>query len=154
MRDQSWLQSIFHQRWLLYALLSAISASFVGIFGKIGMAEIDSNLATAIRSVVMTLFLVAVCSMLGVWSKIGTLHGKAMLMIVLSGVAGAVSWLFYFRAIQIGPVSQVAPIDKLSMPFAVILAVLILRDRPSDINWLGVFLIVAGGYLAAMPAGR
>lgn len=154
MRDQSWLQSIFHQRWLAYALLSAVSASFVGIFGKIGMAEIDSNLATAIRSVVMTLFLVAVCSALGVWSKVGTLHGKAILMIVLSGVAGAISWLFYFRAIQLGPVSQVAPIDKLSMPFAVLLAVLILRDHPSDINWLGVLLIVAGGYLAAQPAGR
>lgn len=154
MRDQSWLQSIFQQRWLLYALLSAISASFVGIFGKIGMAEIDSNLATAIRSIVMTLFLVAVCSTFGVWSKVGTLHGKAILMIVLSGVAGAVSWLFYFRAIQIGKVSQVAPIDKLSMPFAVILAVLILRDRPGALNWLGVLLIMAGGYLAALPAGR
>ena len=75
-------------------------------------------------------------------------------MIVLSGVAGAVSWLFYFRAIQIGQVSQVAPIDKLSMPFAVVLAVLILRDRPSVWNWLGVLLIVGGGYLAAMPRGQ
>lgn len=154
MRDSSWLQSLFQQRWLLYALLSAVSASFVGIFGKIGMAEIDSNLATAIRSVVMTLFLVLLCTSLGIWSKVGTLHGKAVLMIVLSGVAGAVSWLFYFRAIQLGPVSQVAPIDKLSMPFAVILAVLLLRDRPSDINWLGVALIMLGGYLAAQPAGR
>jgi transporter family protein len=154
MRDHRWLQAIFRQRWLLFALLSAASASFVGIFGKLGMKEIDSNLATAVRSVVMTLFLVGVCTAFGAWSKVGTLHGKAILMIVLSGVAGAVSWLFYFRAIQIGTVSQVAPIDKLSMPFAVILAVLILRDRPSDINWLGVLLIVAGGYLASLPAGR
>jgi transporter family protein len=119
-----------------------------------GAAEIDSNLATAVRSVVMTVFLVAVCSLLGVWSKIGTLHGKAILMIVLSGMAGAISWLFYFRAIQIGKVSQVAPIDKLSMPFAVVLAVLILRDRPSTLNWLGVLLIVAGGYLASLPATK
>ena len=141
-------------KWLVYALLSAASAAFVGIFGKIGMSEVDSNLATAIRSVVMTLFLVAVCGVLGVWSKVHTLHGRAMLAIVLSGVAGAVSWLFYFRAIQLGHVSQVAPIDKLSMPFAVILAVLILGDRPSALNWLGVLLIVAGGYLASLPGQR
>ena len=139
-------------RWLVYALLSAVSAAFVGIFGKLGMAEIDSNLATAFRSVVMTLFLVAVCGVMGLWPKLATLHGKAILMIVLSGVAGAVSWLFYFRAIQLGRVSQVAPIDKLSMPFAVILAVLLLGDRPGAWNWLGVVLIMAGGYLASLPA--
>jgi transporter family protein len=139
-------------RWLVYALLSAASAAFVGIFGKMGMAEVDSNLATAVRSIVMTVFLVGVCSMMGVWSKVATLHGRAILMIVLSGVAGAVSWLFYFRAIQLGKVSQVAPIDKLSMPFAVILAVLILGDKPGAWNWVGVLLIVAGGYLASLPA--
>ena len=143
-------------RWLVYALLSAASAAFVGIFAKVGMAaaEVDSNLATAIRSVVMTLFLLAVCTSLGVWTKVQTLHGRALLMIVLSGVAGAVSWLFYFRAIQLGHVSQVAPIDKLSMPFAVLLAVLILGDRPSAWNWMGVLLIVAGGYLASLAPTR
>lgn len=140
--------------WLLYALLSALAASFVGIFGKLGMSEVDSNLATAVRSIVMTLFLVGVCQFTGAWSKLQTLHGKALLMIVLSGIAGAVSWLFYFRAIQVGQVSRVAPIDKLSMPFAVVLAVLILRDRPTVLNWLGVLLIVGGGYLAAMPRGQ
>ena len=141
-------------RWLAFALLSAASAAFVGIFGKIGMAEIDSNLATAIRSIVMTFFLVAVCGAMGVWSKLPTLHGRAVAMIVLSGVAGAVSWLFYFRAIQLGTVAQVAPVDKLSMPFAVILAVLILGDRPTSWNWLGVALIVFGGYLASLPAAK
>jgi transporter family protein len=137
--------------WLLYALLSAVAAAFVGIFGKLGMSEVDSNLATTVRSIVMTLLLVAFCQFIGAWSKIHTLHRKAILMIVLSGLAGAVSWLFYFRAIQVGTVSQVAPIDKLSMPFAVVLAVLILRDRPTMWNWLGVLLIVGGGYLASLP---
>jgi bacterial/archaeal transporter family protein len=137
--------------WLLFALLSAVAAAFVGIFGKLGMKEVDSNLATAVRSVVMTLLLVTFCLFTGAWSKIHTLHGKAILMIVLSGLAGAISWLFYFRAIQVGEVSQVAPIDKLSMPFAVVLAVLILRDRPTIWNWLGVLLIVGGGYLASLP---
>src|SRR5882724_11188890 len=134
--------------WLLYALLSAFAAAFVGIFGKLGMSEVDSNLATAVRSIVMTLFLAGVCQFTGAWSKLQTLHSRAILMIVLSGVAGAISWLFYFRAIQVGQVSQVAPIDKLSMPFAVVLAVLILRDRPTFVNWIGVLLIVGGGYLA------
>lgn len=144
------------QRWLLFAILSALSAAFVGIFAKVGMGEheIDSNLATAVRSVVMTLFLVGVSGVLGLWSKLPTIHGKAMLAIVLSGVAGAVSWLFYFKAIQLGKVSQVAPIDKLSMPFAVLLAVLLLGDRPTVWNWLGVGLIVVGGYLASLPAAR
>jgi len=137
-------------RWLLFAILSAVAAAFVGIFGKLGMEKIDSNLATVVRSIVMTLFLLVACTVLGVWTKLPTLHGRAIWMIVLSGVAGAVSWLFYFRAIQLGHVSQVAPIDKLSMPFAVVLAVLILRDRPSGLNWLGVILIVAGGYLASL----
>jgi transporter family protein len=136
----------------MYALLSAVSAAFVGIFGKLGMSEVDSNLATAVRSIVMTVFLVGFCSVIGVWAKLPTLHGRAILMIVLSGVAGAVSWLFYFRAIQLGKVSQVAPVDKLSMPFAVVVAVLILGDRPGVLNWVGVILIVAGGYLASLPA--
>ena len=137
-------------RWLIFAILSAVAAAFVGIFGKLGMEKIDSNLATVVRSIVMTLFLLVACTVLGVWTKLPTLHGRAIWMIVLSGVAGAVSWLFYFRAIQLGHVSQVAPIDKLSMPFAVVLAVLILGDRPSGLNWLGVIMIVAGGYLASL----
>ena len=137
-------------RWLIFAILSAVAAAFVGIFGKLGMEKIDSNLATVVRSIVMTMFLLVACTVLGVWTKLPTLHGRSIWMIVLSGVAGAVSWLFYFRAIQLGHVSQVAPIDKLSMPFAVVLAVLILGDRPSGLNWLGVILIVAGGYLASL----
>ena len=139
------------QPWLVYALLSALAASFVAIFGKVGMKQVDSNLATAVRSVVMTLFLVAVCSVMGLWSKLGTISGKAIGMIVLSGVAGAVSWLFYFRAIQLGTVSQVAPIDKLSMPLGILLAVIFLKERPTMINWLGIAMIAGGAYLATLP---
>jgi transporter family protein len=73
-------------------------------------------------------------------------------MIVLSGAAGAASWLFYFRAVQLGDVSKVAPIDKLSMPLAIILAAVVLGERPTLVNWLGVGLIVAGAYFAALPA--
>ena len=140
------------QSWLLYALLSALCASLVAVFGKAGMKHIDSNLATTIRSIVMTLFLLAVCSALRLWSKLPTLDRKSLAMIVLSGLAGALSWLFYFKAIQIGQVSQVAPIDKLSMPLAVLLAIIIFpTDRPTSVNWLGIALIATGGYLAALP---
>jgi transporter family protein len=137
-------------RWLLYALLSAASAAFVGIFAKIGMPkDVNSSVATTIRGVAMALLLCLFCTAMGLWPKAETIPRKAFIGILLSGAAGATSWLFYFRAIQLGNVSKVAPIDKLSMPFAVLLAVLILGDRPSLLNWAGVALIVAGGYLAS-----
>jgi transporter family protein len=142
-----------NSRWLVYALLSAAAAALVPIFGKLGMKEADDTLATTVRSVVMTLFLFVVATALGSWSKVSTLTGKAMGMVVLSGLAGATSWLFYFKAIRVGEVSRVAPIDKLSMPLAIVLAVLLLGERPNLVNWTGVALIVAGAYLAAMPAG-
>jgi len=142
---------MIQQTWLFYALLSAGAAALVGIFGKIGMRGVDSNLATAVRSIVMTIFLLGVCQFMGLWSKVGSLSGKAVGMIVLSGLAGAISWLFYFKAIQIGTVAQVAPIDKLSMPLAVILAVMFLGDRPSAVNWIGIAFIAGGAILAAIP---
>jgi bacterial/archaeal transporter family protein len=139
-------------RWLLYAILSAIAASLVAIFAKLGMEKVDPTFATMIRSVVMTVLLLVTCTFAGVWSKLPELKGRPLLMIVFSGAAGAASWLFYFRAVQLGDVSKVAPIDKLSMPLAIILAVLILDERPTTVNWLGVVLIVAGAFLASMPA--
>lgn len=138
-------------RWLLYALLSAASAAFVGIFAKVGMPkDVDTNVATAIRGVVMALLLCLFCTVLQLWPKLETIPRRAFLGIILSGAAGATSWLFYFRAIQLGEVSKVAPIDKLSMPLAVILAVLLLKERPAWMNWIGVALIAAGGYLASL----
>ena len=138
-------------RWLVYAFLSAISAAFVGIFGKAALREVDSTLATVIRSIVMSLLLVGVATASNLWPKLSGIHAKAFWAIVLSGTAGALSWLFYFKAIQVGTVSQVAPIDKLSMPLAILLAVVLLGDRPSRLNWLGIALIVAGAFLAAAP---
>jgi bacterial/archaeal transporter family protein len=139
------------QKWLQYALLSALCASLVGIFGKVGMKGIDANLATAFRSVVQALFVLAVCTALGTWTHAGPLHGKAVLSIIAAGVAGGASWLFYFKALQAGTVAQVAPIDKLSMPLAVLLAVILLGDRPTWVNWAGILMIAAGAYLAALP---
>jgi len=149
MPPRHWLVELFSRHaWLAYALLAAISASLINVFAKVGMEGINSNLATAIRSIVMTIFLVGVCIWLGVWDKLPTVHTKALTMIVLSGVAGALSWLFVFRAIQLSEVSRVAPIDKLSMPLGIVLAVLILGERPTLLNWVGIAAIAVGAYLA------
>lgn len=134
----------------MYALISALAASLVAIFGKLGLGDIDSTVATTIRSFIMTLFLTAVLFLSGLGSKIIMVRGWPLFWIALSGIAGAVSWLFYFKAIQIGSVSKIAPIDKLSMPLAVILAVVILNEKYSKLNWLGLLLIVIGAFLASV----
>ena len=139
------------ERWLVLAILSAVAASLVAIFAKLGMSKVDATLATTIRSVVMTLLLLLTCAFTGVFARLPDVRGRAIWMIVLSGAAGAASWLFYFHAVKLGEVSKVAPIDKLSMPLAIVLAAVVLGERPTMVNWLGVALIVAGAYLAAMP---
>ncbi|EKN4709942.1 TPA: EamA family transporter [Yersinia enterocolitica] len=138
--------------WLIYALLSALSASLVAIFGKIGLQHLDANTATAVRAVVMALFLVGVVVIQGKFNLVGTVLAdkKALLFVVLSGVAGALSWLFYFMAIKQGNVSQVAPIDKLSVVFAVILAFILFGEKISLIAGLGVALITAGALMVAL----
>ncbi len=137
-------------RWLQYAMLSALCAASINIFGKIGMKGIDPDLSTALRSIVQAAFVVAFVTVLGTWSKLQSLAGrpKALVMIVLSGVAGGLSWIFIFRALKLAHVSQIAPIDKLSMPLGILLAVIILGDRPSWINWVGILMIAGGAYLA------
>ncbi|MEJ8324160.1 EamA family transporter [Kosakonia sacchari] len=138
--------------WLIYALLSALTAALVAIFGKIGLQNLDANTATAIRAVVMAIFLVGVVVVQGKLSLISTVFAdkKALLFVVLSGVAGALSWLFYFMAIKTGNVSRVAPIDKLSVVFAVILAVVLFGEKVSLISGAGVALITAGALMVAL----
>lgn len=135
--------------WLIYALLSALCAA---VFGKIGLQQLDANTATAIRAVVMALFLAGVVVMQGKLALVGTIFANhsALLFILLSGIAGAMSWLFYFMALKTGSVAQVAPIDKLSVAFAVILAVLLLGEKISLLAGFGVALISAGALLVAL----
>ena len=135
--------------WLVYAILAAVCAALVSIFGKLGMKGVNSDMATAVRSAVQATFVVAFAASLGRFKEIGSLHRWAIASIVLCGIAGGLSWIFGFRAIQLAGVARVAPIDKLSMPIAVILAVVFLQERPSGVNWAGIGLIVAGVYLAA-----
>ncbi|MCA6940596.1 EamA family transporter [Pectobacterium polaris] len=138
--------------WLIYALLSAVCAAMVAIFGKIGLQNLDANTATAIRAVIMALFLVGVVVAQGKLALVGEVvaNKKALLFIVLSGVAGALSWLFYFVALKNGNVAQVAPIDKLSVVFAVVLAVILLGEKISLVAGAGVALISVGALLVAL----
>lgn len=122
--------------WLFYALLSAVSAAFVSIFGKVGLQGIDSNVATAVRAVIMAVFLIGVVFVQGNFSHLADVlqDKKGLLFVALSGIAGATSWLFYFLALKYGPVSKVAPIDKLSVVFAVILAIILFGEKVSLVH--------------------
>jgi transporter family protein len=155
-----WLDGIVKMRteatnmpaWLAFGLLSAASAALVAVFGKAGLRDVDANVATAIRAVVMVVFLAVVVAAEGKLGRVGQVlaNRRAMTFIVLSGVAGATSWLFYFLALQHGKVSQVAPIDKLSVVFATIVAVAFLKERIGFTSGLGVALIAAGAILVAL----
>ena len=135
---------------ILFAVLAAISASVIPILAKFGMAEVSPVLATAVRSVVMMIFCVVVALSMGLGEKLHTIHGKAIWMIVLSGIAGAASWMFGFIAYDKIGVAKTSPLDKLSVPIAVVLAVIFLGERPTRINWVGIGLIAFGAYLAAL----
>lgn len=136
--------------WIFYAVASAVFAALVAIFGKIGLKGVDSTLATAVRAVVMALFLVIVAFSLGKFQTLGTLTGKPLLFIILSGVAGALSWLFYFFAIKHGPVSGVVAIDRTSVVFALVLAALFLGETLTLKTALGGALILGGALLVAL----
>lgn len=138
--------------WLIYALLSAVSAAFVSIFGKVGLKGLDSNAATAVRAIIMALFLIGVVIAQGKLGNISAVFEdkKSLLFIVLSGIAGATSWLFYFLALKYGEVSKVAPVDKLSVVFAVILAVIIFGESVSLIHAIAIALIAIGGLILAI----
>ncbi|NLP41565.1 MAG: EamA family transporter [Veillonellaceae bacterium] len=138
--------------WLIFALLSALAASLVAIFGKIGLQTADANTATAVRAIIMAVFLVGVVIFQGNLSQIPLIVADRPTFgfIVLSGVAGALSWLFYFLALKFGKVAQVAPIDKLSVVLATVLAVIFLGEKISFLNGIGVALIAAGAILVAL----
>ena len=138
--------------WIIYALLSAFAAALVAIFAKIGLSEVDTNTATAIRAVIMALFLVGLILIQGKLHNITPilLNSKALFYIVLSGVAGALSWLCYFVALKSAKVSQVVPIDRMSVVFALLLAFFILSEKISLKAAIGAVLVVVGGILVAL----
>lgn len=136
--------------WIIYAILSAIFAALVAIFGKIGIGKLDTTLATTVRSVVMALFLVITSLVLGKAPLLNTINSKALYYIILSGVAGALSWLFYFFALKSGSASSVAAIDRSSVVFVLILAVLFLGEHFTAKSAVGIGLVMVGAILIAL----
>ena len=130
--------------WIPYALLSALFAALTAIFAKIGIKGVDSDLATAIRTVVILLLAWSIAVARGATAALPTLTGRTWLFLVLSGLATGASWLCYFRALKLGPVSKVAPVDKLSVALSLLLAVVFLGETISLKGALGAGLILAG----------
>ncbi len=132
--------------WFFWALMSAIFAALTAIFAKIGIRGVDSDLATLIRTAIIIVVLSAFVWFAGKWSNPFELSSKTWLFLSLSGLATGASWVCYFRALQIGDASKVAPVDKLSLVLVAIFAFSFLGERPSLREWIGIAM-VAGGVL-------
>ena len=130
--------------WLVFALLSAVFAALTSILAKVGMAGVNSTLATAIRTGVVLITAWGMVFLTGAQSGIGVLSQKNWIFLVLSGLATGISWLFYFEALKLGEVSKVVPIDKLSVVITIVLAFVILREEVTFKSVLGSMLITAG----------
>jgi bacterial/archaeal transporter family protein len=135
--------------WLGYALLSALFAGLVAVFGKVGVRDVDSTLATAARSVIMALALVTLVLTRSKVINLGQVSTRAWVFITLAGVAGAASWLCYFRALQIGNASQIAPVDRLSVLVVVAFGALFLGEKLTPGVALGAGLVLAGSIIIA-----
>lgn len=130
--------------WFYWALLSAMFAAMTAIFAKIGLAGVNSDFATLIRTLVILLVLSAFVYFTGKWSDPFLLGRKTWLFLSLSALATGASWVCYFRALQIGEASKVAPVDKFSVVLVALFAVVFLSERPSFKEWLGILLVTAG----------
>ena len=130
--------------WFMWAILSACFAALTAIFAKVGLRQVDSDLATLIRTVIIVFVLSLMVWGLGKWQNPLLLSGKTWLFLTLSALATGASWLCYFRALQLGQASQVAPIDKFSVVLVTLFAVLFLGERPSLQEYLGIVLIALG----------
>jgi transporter family protein len=136
--------------WALYAVLSAVFGGLVAIFGKIGVRDVDSNLAVALRTVVIVCFAWGIVLVQGNAREVSRISRHSYLFLFLSALATGCSWLCYYKALKLGPASRVAPIDKLSVALAVALAFVFLGEKPTIGNVLGAVLITAGVLVAAL----
>src|SRR3569833_2161841 len=136
--------------WLPFALGSALFAALTALFGKLGVAGINSDLATFIRTVVILLLAAGILSLRGEWAPPSGLPWRGWLFLVLSGIATGLSWLCYYRALQLGPVSKVAPVDKLGVVLAMALGMLVLGEKASPLALAGGGLGVAGAIMVAL----
>jgi bacterial/archaeal transporter family protein len=136
--------------WIGWALLSAFFAAATALLAKVGVAHVDSNLATAIRTTVVLVFAWAIALALGKHGEIRLLDGRTVLYLGLSGLATGLSWLCYFRALQLGAASRVAPLDKLSVPLVMVFAWLLLGEKLSMSAVAGGLLITAGAVVMVL----
>ena len=135
--------------WQIYALGSAVFAGLTAVLAKVGVVGLPSNTATLIRTIVIMMFLIPLVLIRREWVNPFTLNSRVLIFLILSGIATGFSWICYFRALQLGPASVVAPIDKLSLLFAVVLAILFLGERLSLYQWGGVIFMSFGALLIA-----
>jgi transporter family protein len=136
--------------WQVWALLSAVFAALTAIFAKIGVEDINSDLATLIRTVIVLAALSLILYATGKLTHPGPISARTWLFLLLSGLGTGASWLCYFRALKLGPATLVAPIDKLSVVLVALFGVVFLGERPSLNGWLGIALISAGAILIAV----
>ncbi len=138
------------ESWIIWALLSAVFAALTAIFAKIGIENINSDLATFIRTVVILVVLGSILFVRGLFQPLASISGRTYLFLALSGLATGASWVCYFRALQIGDAARVAPVDKLSVVLVAIFGVSFLGEHLAFHNWLGVILIATGVVMLAM----
>jgi transporter family protein len=136
--------------WRLFALGSALFAALTAIFGKVGVTELNSNLATFIRTIVILAVSAALVTLRSEWQRPASVSARGVSFLVLSGVATGLSWLCYYRALQLAPASRVAPIDKLSVVLVVVFAVVFLGEPLTWKVGVGGVLIAAGALLMAI----
>jgi transporter family protein len=141
--------------WIGWAILSAVFAAATALLAKVGVAHVDSNLAMALRTTVVLIFAWAIVFAfarpgIGGVSELRSLDRRTLLFLTLSGLATGLSWLCYFRALQLGPASRVAPIDKLSVPLVILFAWLLLGEKLTPPTLIGGLLITVGAVVIAM----
>lgn len=136
--------------WQVLALMSAVCAALSAIFAKLGVAGINSDLATFIRTLIIIAVLAGFLSLTGQWQSVEGLTPRTWFILGLSALASGASWVFYFRALQIGDAARVAPLDKMSLVFVALFATVFLGERLSALNWLGIALVSGGVVLVAL----
>lgn len=132
------------QSWIFWALLSAVFAALTTVFARVGVAGVDADLATLLRTVLIVVLLAVLVWARRKWLNPALLPPRTLLFLALSALATGLSWVCYFRALQIGRASQVAPVDRLSLVLVALFAVAFLGERPSVQDWLGLTLVTAG----------
>lgn len=135
--------------WQFWAILSAAFAALTAIFAKVGVGDVNPDFATLVRTVIIVPMLAVIVWTTGQWQPPSSASGRTLVFLFLSAVATGASWLCYFRALKLGDAARVAPLDKLSVVFVAVIGTLVLGERLSALNWLGIALITGGVVLVA-----